>query len=246
MMKTKRNINLKTRPCVLTDDLKKDFFVKPSNTIYYGRYPYKVTLDNEIVETDIPQNTSIRHFNLELMHEFRDFAGDFNGAFKTSFRNNRRIYITDFEDFSKTLAMYGDLIGEIHGPVSQEHLDLLYSEDLHLDVRSKIWYGLYDFKMEVWASYFAIRNMWLSPATKTFPSGISTQRNQWKTQTQEDLQNFLEVLEAQDFLAKVNYGNFEVFHTATVFFTDSDYKDIVTLKNLTIPDFRTKITKAII
>ena len=91
MIQTKRSLHLEKQPCVLEDDIKKTFDVKPSASIYYGRYPYKIVLDNNIINNHIPKNTSARHFDHELYFEFRDFAGNFDNSYKIMFNSKRRI-----------------------------------------------------------------------------------------------------------------------------------------------------------
>jgi len=243
MMQTKRSLHLEKQPCVLEDDIKNAFDVKPSASIYYGRYPYKVVFDNDIVNQNIPDNMGMKEFDHDLYFEFRDFAGNFNDIYKIMFNNKRRIYLSDYQDFDTTISMYGDWIGEIQGPISQDHLELLYSTDLNLVVKSTPWYNKYEYKMELWASYYAIRNLWLTnPASIT---STPTAKTQWKNQMQDELENFLETLMSQDFDTRINSSNYNVYFNATIFFVDSDYKDIITFKKLLVPDYRYKITKVI-
>jgi hypothetical protein len=237
MIYNKQSISLKTRPNVLEDNIKSKYRVKPSNTIYYGKYPYKITFDNVVVDKNIDQNQNIRQFDYDLHSEFRDFAKNFNNSYKINFNGARRIYVADFDDFLNTLGMYGDWVGEVQGPVSDNHLDLLYSTDLHLEVKSKLWHNKYDYKLELWASYYAIRNLWLN--------GTNKAQTQWKTQMKEDLCNFLATIEAQEYNARISDTRGNIYSSATLFFTEHDYKDILTFKTLMIPDYRTKLTKAI-
>ena len=62
---------------------------------------------------------------------------------------------------------------------------------------------------------------------------------------QDELENFLETLMSQDFDTRINSSNYNVYFNATIFFVDSDYKDIITFKKLLVPDYRYKITKVI-
>ena len=66
----KTHIHLKTAPSVLKDDIKSSYTVRPSSSIYYGRYPYKITFDTQIVNDLIdPDVESIRLFDYELQFE---------------------------------------------------------------------------------------------------------------------------------------------------------------------------------
>ena len=49
-----------------------------------------------------------------------------------------------------TLAVYGSLISHLAGPVSKEHLDLLYSPNFMCEAKKKLWYNMYDCKIETW------------------------------------------------------------------------------------------------
>jgi hypothetical protein len=243
-MYNRRSIHLEKRPCVLESSISQDFAVKPSASIYYGKYPYKITLDNTLVNESIPDGTDIRLFDHELYFEFKDFAKNFNNLYKLMLNGKRRIYVSDYQDFYSTLSMYGDWIAEIQGPVSDEHIDMLYKTDLDLVVKTSPYYNKYEYKLEIFASYYAIRNLWLS--TTAIGNGVPTATHQWKTQMKEDLENFIETLEAQNFNTKISYGSYGSYHNAVIFFTQNDYNDILTFKKLIVPDFRTRITKVII
>jgi len=236
----KKRIRLRTPPSVLGDDIKSSYRVRPSSSIYYGKFPYKITFDTQIVNDLIPPEDSIRSFEYDLHFEFQDFARNFYDNYKFICHGKRRVYLSDRKDFESTLGMYGDWVSEIQGPVSDEHLDLLNSSDLHLEVKTKPWYNKYEYKLEVWASYFAIRNLWL-----TNGNGSAQTKAQWKDKMQEDLVNFIETMEAQDYEAKIRYGKFDYYNGATMFFKDADFQEIMSFKTLIIPDYRTKVTKVI-
>lgn len=240
----KTHIHLKTAPSVLKDDIKSSYTVRPSSSIYYGRYPYKITFDTQIVNDLIdPDVESIRLFDYELQFEFQDFARNFYDHYKFICQGHgkRRVYLSNIKDLEDTLAMYGDWVSEVQGPVDNDHLDLLKSNDLHLEVKAKPWYNKYEYKLELWASYFAIRNLWL-----TSGSGTSQSKSQWKDQMKEELSNFIQTIEAQEYDAKIRCGQFDFYNGATLFFRHDDFQEIMTFKTLIIPDYKTKLTKVII
>jgi hypothetical protein len=243
-MYNRRSIRLETRPCVLESSVSEDYTVRPSASIYYGKYPYKITFDDQIVNKSIPEGTDFRLFDHELYFEFRDFAKNFNNFYKLILQGKRRIYISDYQDFTSTLGMYGDWVSEVQGPVSDDHIDMIYTTDLDLVVKTSPYYNKYEYKLEIFASYYAIRNLWLS--TTAIGNGVPTATHQWKTQMKEDLENFIETLKAQNFNTKISYGSYGSYHNAVIFFTQNDYNDILTFKKLIVPDFRTRITKVII
>lgn len=237
----KIHIPLKTPPSVLKDDIKSSYTVRPSSSIYYGRYPYKITFDNQIVNNlkDVTEHMS--SFDNNLMWEFTDFAKNFYDHYKFVCRGNRKIYLADINDLEDTLAMYGDWVSEIQGPVDNDHLNLLNSSDLHLEVKAKPWYNKYEYKLELWASYFAIRNLWL-----TTGNGTSQSKSQWKDKMKEELSNFIETIEAQEYDARFRSSQFDFYNGATLFFRHDDFQEIMTFKTLIIPDYKTKVTKVII
>ena len=92
--------------------------------------------------------------------------------------------------------------------------------------------------MEVWASYTRIRNLWLS-------SGFSPTTKKQNNELQEDLVNFVEHIEAQDYDARINFTNLDFYTNLTMFFYESDKTDILAFRNLMLNDFRVNLTRAI-
>lgn len=235
----KKNIILSKRPNVLDDDLGLEYNIIPSNTIYYGKFPYRLSFDKDIISKNIPEHQNLNQYLASLRFEFRDFAGNFNNLYKFLTNNTLRIYISDYNDFLSTLAMYGDWVSIISGPVSNEHLDLLYDTNIHLDIRQKLWYNKYDYKLDVWASFYAIRNLWVSN-----PRGSNAK---WHEKMKDDLDNFIQTVLSQDYNAKITGpGRYGTLNTATLFFNNDELQEIMTFKNLIIPEYKTKITKATI
>jgi hypothetical protein len=60
------------------------------------------------------------------------------------------LFVTSYADVLATLAAYGDAVSYVCGPVSDEHLDLLFSPNLLCESKSKLWYNKYDCKIESW------------------------------------------------------------------------------------------------
>lgn len=233
-----RVMTLPTRPSVLKDSIKSSFNTRASDSIYYSRFPYKVKFDSEkLRELARQDHTPFRRFENDLRWEFRDFAGNFNRDHKVFFNGNHRVYLSDPEDLDWTLNMYGDWVDLVQGPLHNDHLDMLYDLDCKLVSKVKGWYGKYDYRMEVWASYSAIRSIWLSTA----PAGSRNKGNE----LQEDIQNFVEQIQAQDYDARINFTNLEFYSNLTMFFNEADKRDIITFRNLMLNDFRVNLTRAI-
>lgn len=232
-------MRLPTRPSVLDDSIKDRFETRASDSIYYGRFPYKIKFDSEKLRTIASEDdTPFRRFENDLRWEFRDFACSFNKEHKVFFNGNHRVYLSDPTDLDWTLSMYGDWVDVIQGPLHEEHLDMLYDLDCKLVSKVKGWYGKYDYRMEVWASYTAIRNIWLTSAQ---PTKINTKKNDLK----EDIENFVEQIEAQDYDARINFTNLDYYTNLTLFFYEADKSDILTFTNLMLNDFRVNLTRAI-
>ena len=113
--------------------------------------------------------------------------------------------------------------------------------DCKLVSKAKGWYGKYDYRMEVWASYTAIRNLWLSSGGNISPHA----KKQQKIDLQEDLVNFVEQIKAQDYDARINFTNLDFYTNLTMFFYETDKTDILTFRNLMLNDFRVNLTRAI-
>ena len=240
-MYNSRVMHLPTRPSVLDDSIKSSFTTRASDSIYYGKYPYKIKFDSlKLRDIAAEDETPFRRFENDLRWEFRDFACSFNKDHKVFFNGNHRVYLSDPEDLDWTLSMYGDWVDVVQGPLHEKHLDMLYDLDCKLVSKVKGWYGKYDYRMEVWASYTAIRNLWLSTG-----GNIRQQRKQQNRELQEDITNFVEHIEAQDYDARINFTNLDFYTNLTMFFYESDKADILAFRNLMLNDFRVNLTRAI-
>jgi len=236
-----RVMTLPTRPSVLKDSIKSSFKTRASDSIYYGRFPYKVKFDSQKLRTIASEDdTPFRRFENDLRWEFRDFACSFRKEHKVFFNGNHRVYLSDQDDLDWTLCMYGDWVDVVQGPLHEEHLNMLYDLDCKLVSKTKGWYGKYDYRMEIWASYTAIRNLWLSTG-----GNIQHYRKQENRELQHDLVNFVEQIEAQDYDARINFTNLEYYTNLTMFFYEADKTDIMTFRNLMLNDFRINLTRAI-
>jgi hypothetical protein len=121
--------------------------ILPSNTIYFRRYPYKVVFNLEF-DPDLKWLDQIRNFELDL----KVFADDMlTGPIrKHMISQTPSLFLSNYKDLKTTLAVYGSLISHLAGPVSREHLDLLYSPNFMCEAKQKLWYNMYDCKIETW------------------------------------------------------------------------------------------------
>lgn len=121
--------------------------ILPSNTIYFRRYPYKVVF-NLNFDLDLKWMDQIRNFELDL----KVFADDMltGPTRKHMISQTPSLFLSNYKDLKTTLAVYGSLISHLAGPVSKEHLDLLYSPNFMCEAKKKLWYNMYDCKIETW------------------------------------------------------------------------------------------------
>jgi hypothetical protein len=126
------------------------FRLVPSNSVYFRRYPYKVVFDIH-AQNDKPWLLQLMTFKSDLTVFIEDILKKPTRQYMSC--QNPSMFIQDYTDLKTTLAVYKDYITEIHGPTSQEHLDLLYSSNFKCQSKDKLWYNLYDCKVELWLPF---------------------------------------------------------------------------------------------
>lgn len=196
--------------------------LSPSNSIYYGRYPYKVTFDIPM-ETSQPWILQIRDFKMDL-------AGFAEDMLKHSTRQHTAsqqpsMFIQDYNDLKVTLLIYGDIISEVYGPTSKDHLDLLYSRNFKCEGKQKLWYNMYDCKVEVW-----------------LPFKYRQQGNQIQNIDQDD--NLISYI--QDSINVHVPRTWESRYSTTVYCLFSEFVEIFPFIKMSYPNYRIDITKAVL
>lgn len=119
----------------------------PSNSVYFKRYPYKIVFKIEVAFGQHLREQQ-KNFELDLMGFIEDMLSD--PVRKHIASRTPSLFITSYTDVLTTLAAYGDAVSYVCGPVSDEHLDLLFSPNLLCESKSKLWYNKYDCKIESW------------------------------------------------------------------------------------------------
>lgn len=121
--------------------------ILPSNSVYFRRYPYKVVFNLEF-DSKLNWLDQIRNFELDLTI----FADDMltGPVRKYMVTQSPSLFLSNYKDLKTTLAVYGSLISQVAGPISKEHLDLLYSPNFLCESKQKLWYNMYDCKVETW------------------------------------------------------------------------------------------------
>lgn len=119
-----------------------------SEQIYYYEYPYKVTLKNHIDPNDSRlEKRRDKVMRRLMLEEFTENELVYTCRFYVS-ESYQRVYLRHYNDVKTFIQFFHTEIEQIHGPKSQEHVDLLYQEDLFCAVR-KPYYGKFDIKVYV-------------------------------------------------------------------------------------------------
>lgn len=143
----------KTTPTISQSSIrlltKKDisFKIVPSNSVYFNHYPYKIVFSIPF-EGGKSQTQQLRYFQLDLIGFIEDVLTGPTRQYMAS--ESPRLFIRNYNDLKATLTLYKDYIAEVHGPVSQKHLDLLYSSNFKCQAKDKLWYNRYDCKIDFW------------------------------------------------------------------------------------------------
>ncbi len=119
----------------------------PSNSIYFNRYPYKVVFN---LNFDPSKNyrEQLLSFKLDLTNFTEDvLKGPSRQLISTEMPS---LFIRDYKDLLLTLSMYKDFVHQVCGPISSEHLELLYSSNYKCQSKDRLWYSMYDCKIETW------------------------------------------------------------------------------------------------
>lgn len=119
----------------------------PSNSIYFGRYPYKVVFNLEFDDKK-PYRDQILNFKFDLTNFTEDVLKHPTRQLISAERPS--LFIKDHKDLMLTLAVYKDSISQVYGPISKEHLELLFSSNYKCQGKDYLWYGIYDCKIETW------------------------------------------------------------------------------------------------
>lgn len=118
----------------------------PSNSVYFRRYPYKVVFNLKFDTANSYQDQL--GFRLDLSSFTEDIL-----TYPTRqhmFIQRPCLFINDYDDLLLTLSVYKDYIHQVSGPISAEHLDLLFSKSYKCQSKDSLWYNTYDCKLNTW------------------------------------------------------------------------------------------------
>ena len=111
--------------------------IEPSHTIYYDKYPYKLSLvDNGI------------HYNIKETYAFLSWLHTQTWEYRDSFTpTSRLVYLQDYDIVKNACKKFPQLISSVFGPISTEHLEQLLTFNITIEYRKKYWYNKYNTKI---------------------------------------------------------------------------------------------------
>jgi len=142
-------MNTDWKPILIDKHNFTEHYITPSERIYYGRYPFKLTFDHSGIDT--------RRNLLSFRRQIEDFQYDLLENYCRAYiaRNGVRLYFYNYNDLVTTYNVFRSQITDVAGPINNEHLHLLKSKDHHVKVRSQNWFKKYDCKVYMTAKMFS-------------------------------------------------------------------------------------------
>ena len=136
------------------------FDLLPSNSIYFRRYPYKVVFNLKFDPTK-KYREQLLNFKLDLTNFIEDVLKHPTRQLISS--ELPSLFIKDYKDLLLTISMYKDVVHQVCGPISTEHLNLLFSSNYKCQSKDRLWYNMYDCKIETWLP-MRYRHSYVSPS----------------------------------------------------------------------------------
>lgn len=132
----------------------------PSESIYYGIYPYRIKLSmNAFQMEEMPQwRKSMFTYdliNLQIAVHLPPDKHRFRGNYPRSINSEQvySLYVQDIDFVKEVCKLFDKSIVEIAGPISKDYLDILYTPNKFLSVREKYWYGKWDTAYTFWLPF---------------------------------------------------------------------------------------------
>ncbi len=205
----------------------------PSNSIYFGRYPYKV-----VFNLDFDANKNYREQILNFKFELTDFTEDVLTHPTRQLISTERpsLFIKDYKDLLLTLAAYKNTLHQVHGPISKEHLELLFSSNYKCQGKDRLWYGIYDCKIETWLPI---------KYRKSFAIGSFNRINSHENEEDAaEIRSFIEFIKENinTHIPKHWTGRF----TTTIYCKFDEFINILPFLRLSYPKHTMLITRAIL
>lgn len=177
------------------------FRVKPTNKIYYDRFPYKVSFNGNRNFRDIDFHSHLTDWLID------NFPWCTSAQFSSKSRN---VYFTRKYMVDEVVKMFGHEILEISGPIDDEHIQQLQGSSFDIEYRDKYWYNKYDTKIVFFARNGKLDNLTTIPELQKFIDGAFKKYQWYDFGSATWFDNYLyvtseELDEIYPFL-KINYG----------------------------------------
>ena len=134
----------------------KKFNVIPSESIYYGDRPYKAVLDIKFPTEALVGESKRYHWWswVDIVRKQCAYLGMTNVRTQGRFPK-LHLYFYEKEGIDMIIKHFKDRVLSISGPISKNHLDLIYSKR-HFKVRDKLFFNKYPMRVDVgipWRKY---------------------------------------------------------------------------------------------
>ena len=206
------------------------FDLLPSNSIYFGRYPYKIVFNLKF-DPNKKYGEQILNFKFDLTNFTEEVLKHPTRQLISTEKPS--LFIQDYKDLILTLAVYKDSIHQVCGPISKEHLELLFSNNYRCQGKDRLWYGIYDCKIETWLPFKYRRSF---PAMGTF-----------RHHSEEDAEeiNSLIVFIKENLNAHIP-KHWTARFTTTIYCKFDEFVNILPFLKLSYPKHTMMITRAIL
>jgi hypothetical protein len=204
----------------------------PSNSIFFGRYPYKVVFNLEF-DADQSYRDQILQFKFDLTSFVEDLLKHPTRQLISTERPS--LFIRDYKDLMLTLAVYKDSIAQVYGPVSSEHLDLLFSNNYRCQAKERLWYGIYDCKIETWLPI---------KYRKSFSYSSIGMQSRDNEEDAEEIRSFIEYI--KDNLNVHIPKHWTARFTTTIYCKFDEFVKVLPFLKLSYPKHTMLITRAIL
>lgn len=134
--------------------------ILPSESIYYGIYPYRLKLDVTAFQIDEMPQWRKNFFTYDILNlqiachlpkEKQRFRGNY--ARSPNSDNVYTLYVQDIDFVREVCRLFDKHVIEISGPTTKEYLNLLYSPNKFVSVREKNWYGKWETAYTFWIPF---------------------------------------------------------------------------------------------
>lgn len=207
------------------------FNLLPSNSIYFRRYPYKVVFNLKFDPTK-NYREQLLNFKLDLTNFIEDVLKHPTRQLIST--ETPSLFIRDYKDLLLTISMYKDVVHQVCGPISTEHLELLFSSNYKCQGKDRLWYNIYDCKIETWLPmrYRHITNML---------AGIRPLENDEDSEEIKSVINYI-----KDNINAHIPKHWTGRYTTTIYCRFDEFIEILPFLRLSYPKHTLLITKAIL